>query len=433
MKKITKISSNGLNYTFLSLPNTNIFQYEVVQKMGANLERVVEYKKPLFGISHLIEHMCFKQGMDYTTEEIKEMLKEYGVYNASTDYDRVNYYYKGTAENTETIVNLVNNIAFNDLTKVPEDEFKLERDVVYNEAKLYYDDDHQKFNFDQHAIGFGLDIRDNVLGDLETISGFELEDLIMMKALMNAKENQSINVIYDSKLVTPQELVELIEGNLIKFNLLSNQEVERLYEKSFTELATGVKEIETEAEQTLYSFTFDMPSINRLYVNKTLDFLNDYSKHSLTEEVRESRGLTYHIGSGSFRMYNRDYYHIYCDITAGNEEKLMEGIMDAIDKTLPQLNQENFDKFKKSLKTKRQLAYLNLNKYMQLVWDINENKPMFDHYEDLFTSNVDLVFDKIDEDFTLETALAILVTLRMKFQLKTGFEIWGKNPEAITK
>lgn len=431
-KTLKKITKDEIEYTILDLPNTGVFKYEIVQKMGSNIEKMIEkfdptINKEVFGVSHLIEHMCFKESRDYTTEEIKEMLKDFGVYNASTSQERVNYYYKGTMDDLDKIVSLTNNIAFNNLTKVPEEEFKLEREVVYNEAKLYYDDDHAKFSFDETSTTFGLDLRDNVLGSLETIMALELQDLIKIKKIMNIKENQAVNIAYDSNVISEAELLEKISKDIESYELEGSTEQWELYKESFPEMGTGIKEIPTEAEQVMYAYTFDMGDIDRMHVSKTLDFLNDFSKHSLTEEVREKRGLTYHIGAGRLRMGRKDYFQVSCNISDGHEQQLMEGITEAIDKTQIELNKENFEKYKKTTKTKRKLSLLDLNSYMPYIWLINENKHFYNKYKEVLENNIDDVFEMTDEDYTLEKAQEILAKIKTKIENKEGSEVWGKK------
>lgn len=436
-KKITQITSNGIKYTFLNLPGSEVFKYEVVQKVGSNIERIIERVEPsinksIYGISHLIEHLSFKKGKDFTTSEITSMLKKYGVYNASTDFDHINYYYQGTMTDINTIVKLVNNIAFNDLTKVPKEEFVLERDVVFNEAKLYYDDDHSKFSFDETTHIFGLHINDNVLGSLETIKGIELEECIKIKAIMNIKENQSINIVFDGTLLTSNEIIEIIEADLLSLNLKEDtKNILTDYKSGFPSLSLGEITIYTEAEQTLYSTTFQIDE-NRILVNKTLNFLTNFSKHSLTEEVREKRGLTYHIGSGSFRVGQKDYYSIHCNITKGNEITLEEAITIAIDKTLDELTDSNFEDFMKSSAIKRKLSLLNLNSYSSILWDINENKLLKDKYAKSFAEDIDKTLNDIDSDIKVDDLKRILLKIKGLFKNNDIAKSWGKNDKEVS-
>jgi hypothetical protein len=64
----------------LTLPGSNYFKIEIVSYYGANIERVYEKMtgKNVYGISHLIEHLAFKNSKDFTTQELMEISKNEG-------------------------------------------------------------------------------------------------------------------------------------------------------------------------------------------------------------------------------------------------------------------------------------------------------------------------------------------------------------------
>jgi len=146
-KTFKTVVKNGRRFNLMTLPDTNFFKFEVINKYGSNVERVIKSKtaKNLYGISHLIEHLGFKSSKDFTTEELLTISKNEGECNASTSYDRINYWYRTTADNIDLAINFICNIAFNDLTKIDQKEFDTEKSVVYNEAKRAADDHQMMF------------------------------------------------------------------------------------------------------------------------------------------------------------------------------------------------------------------------------------------------------------------------------------------------
>ena len=97
--------------------------------MGSNIEKVYEnrHNKNVYGISHLVEHLSFRSPKDYTSEELLEKLKSEGTYNASTDHDRINYWFKTTTDRTKLAINLISNVALNNLSKISDEEFQIEK------------------------------------------------------------------------------------------------------------------------------------------------------------------------------------------------------------------------------------------------------------------------------------------------------------------
>ena len=124
-KTFKRVNRNGKKFNLLTFPSTNFFKFEIINMYGSNIERVIESKtgKNLYGISHFIEHLAKKSPQDFTTEKLMDIRKNEGVYNASTNQDRINYWFQSTMDNIDIAIKLVCNVTQNDLTKVNRQEF----------------------------------------------------------------------------------------------------------------------------------------------------------------------------------------------------------------------------------------------------------------------------------------------------------------------
>jgi len=71
-KTFKTVTRNGIKFNLLTLPETNFFKIEVINKYGSNVERVIKDKtgKNVYGISHFIEHLAFRSPKDYSTQEL---------------------------------------------------------------------------------------------------------------------------------------------------------------------------------------------------------------------------------------------------------------------------------------------------------------------------------------------------------------------------
>jgi predicted Zn-dependent peptidase len=445
LKKITKINKNNICYTFLDIPNSNIFKYEVVQKIGALVEHesdklFPELNKNIFGISHLIEHMCFKATKNLSSNEIIDYLKKYGVYNASTSHDRVNYWYKTNSDNIDKAINIVNEIAFNDLLNVSVDEFLIERDTVFNECSTYMNDNQSKFHFNSNSHAFNLPLNDNVLGSLDDISSLSLDDCILVKKFFNTSGKQAINVTFDSNSIDIDSLCSLIDSSLstIDFTPLNPTMVD-IYDS----YASSVKLIEptditiqNNSDKTLFSSFFSIPYDRRL-ISYALDFLNNFSKHSLFDEVREKRGLTYNIHFGQSRLAYSDFYEISCDIIPGNENLLISSIKESFQKTSdlfsnidsPELISIVSD-FIKSKKINRHIKLMNLNNYESIIWSSHEI-PLFDNIFNgkKIYSNIDDYFSSLDDKILNDILVLkyIINDINDIIQNNQTINIWSKK------
>jgi predicted Zn-dependent peptidase len=182
-RSFKQVKRNDKTYNILSLPGTNFFKFEIINMMGSNIERLYnkKYNKNVFGISHFIEHLGFRSPKDYSTQELMKLIKNEGTYNASTDYDRINYWFQTTMDRIDLGIRLVANYALNNLDTIPKEEFEIERKVVFNEAKRYADDDQTMFWFNSTRALTGYSTEDNIIVNPKTIDTFTLEDCISIK------------------------------------------------------------------------------------------------------------------------------------------------------------------------------------------------------------------------------------------------------------
>ena len=192
MKRTFKTKKiNNRNYNILALPGTNFFKFEIVNMYGSIVERIYQARtgRNIYGLSHLVEHLSFRATQDYSSKEILSLINSEGTYNASTDTTRINYWFQTTMEKSTLGIKLVLNYALNDLTKISQEEFDIEKKVVYNEAKRYADDDQTMFGFNIYPTINELHPEDNVIGIPETIDTFTLEDAIALKSIFLQNTN----------------------------------------------------------------------------------------------------------------------------------------------------------------------------------------------------------------------------------------------------
>ena len=62
-------TDDGFTFSVVEIPNSGMFQYELATDTGADIERTFLNKtgRWVFGISHLIEHLSFKNTQTIVT------------------------------------------------------------------------------------------------------------------------------------------------------------------------------------------------------------------------------------------------------------------------------------------------------------------------------------------------------------------------------
>jgi len=126
---------NGLRLLMVPSKESLSFQITALVNTGADFEI-----KNLNGISHFLEHMCFKGTKKRPTnfDISKELDRVGGIYNAFTGREYTGYFVRVAKEYQKLAIDLVADIYLN--SQFPEDEINKERGVIIEEINMYHDD-----------------------------------------------------------------------------------------------------------------------------------------------------------------------------------------------------------------------------------------------------------------------------------------------------
>lgn len=348
-KTLKTITKNGINYNLLDLPGTNYFKIELVNFIGSHIERVYNeyFNKNVYGISHFIEHLAFRSTRDYDSEELMSLLKKNGSYNASTDYDRINYWYQTSADRIDLGIRLLCNIAFNDLKNINQEEFLIERSVVANEARRYADDDQTMFYFNINSASCGYHEEDNVIGIPETIETFAIEDCIKIKDMF-LKNSYEFNIIYDSTSISEDRLIKKIEDEVNSFNVI----LEDLKYPSMIKTPNKSAIIENESEQKMICLILDADFASPFTLDYVCSYIANQSSTSLNDLIREKNGLTYGLDFSKNKNNYQDRIYFSCDIEPDKEQLLLSLIKESTQLTLDNFSEEAYNEYIDSVKLK---------------------------------------------------------------------------------
>ncbi len=391
-KTFKSITKDGRKFNLLTLPNTNFFKFEIRNEYGSNIERVIQEKtgKNIYGIAHFIEHLGFKSTKEFTTKEIWSIGKNEGVFNAGTTYAEIDYWFETTADKTDLAIKFVCNIALNDLSRITQKEFDTEKKVVHNEAKRLYDD-HQKV-FYRNALGrlVGYDKEDNTIGIPETIDTFSLEDTIAVKNIFLTNDQNTYNITYDSTLISEEAILDKVIVVLNNFKVPEKGSLAISHEEYLSSLKKpriGEYKIESESKQAMTNIFMDTID-NTIVSGAALWYLSSLAENtSLDDVIRQENGLTYGVQFYMSAISYKPYALFACDVSVGNEEKLLTLFKESINLSADAFNEVKYEKFINTVKLKRVIQNLNLKAYA--LW--------FD-YDMLRASDLDEVRDILAVD-----------------------------------
>ncbi len=129
-----KIYKNGLRVITVPMKDNPTVTVLVLVGTGSDYE-----SKEINGISHFLEHMCFKGTLKRNSAQIiSHELDSLGCqYNAFTGSELTGYYAKGDAKNFKQMFDIVSDIYLN--STFPESEMEKEKGVIIEEINMYED------------------------------------------------------------------------------------------------------------------------------------------------------------------------------------------------------------------------------------------------------------------------------------------------------
>lgn len=134
LKAKKKIYKNGLRVVTIPMKDNPTVTVLVLVGTGSDYE-----PKEINGISHFLEHMCFKGTVKRPSAQvISHELDALGCqYNAFTGNQLTGYYAKGDAKNFRQIFDIISDVYLN--STFPEVEMEKEKGVIIEEINMYED------------------------------------------------------------------------------------------------------------------------------------------------------------------------------------------------------------------------------------------------------------------------------------------------------
>lgn len=174
VKPLLTILPSGLRIMLLPIKDAATVTVQVFVRAGSEYET-----KQQAGISHFLEHMCFKGTEKRPTPlQITAELEGIGAeMNAFTTTEYTSYYAKGQARHWKKMLDVVSDIYLN--STFPDAELEKEKGVVIEEIRMYDDqpDDRVQKNFSKLLYGDQPAGRP-VIGFEETVGSFTRNDLV---------------------------------------------------------------------------------------------------------------------------------------------------------------------------------------------------------------------------------------------------------------
>ncbi|MCH7850639.1 MAG: insulinase family protein [Nanoarchaeota archaeon] len=279
-----KVMSSGLTVLH-EKRDVQVTTVMLAAKYGAAYETAEEK-----GISHFMEHLCFKGTPTRTTREISAELENLGgMPNAFTSEEVTAYYVKLPSVHLKTAMDVIFDIYFN--ATFPEIELKKESQVILEEMKMYRDNPRahvmDKIKTELYAEPFGI----SIIGTEKTIKSTTREKIYEKHKEMYSPKNSILCVVGNNSF---EEVLELAE----KLTIKSDGETPKV--QTIELKNSKMDEKRNGLGQTNVAIGFHFPFENKSgrFAGEIFStILGSGMSSRLFTEVREKRGLVYSIKS----------------------------------------------------------------------------------------------------------------------------------------
>lgn len=333
MKFSKKVLQNGLRVLTVPMKDNPTATVLILVEAGSKYET-----KKINGISHFLEHMCFK-GTTARPKAIdisKELDALGSQYNAFTAQEYTGYYAKADARHFAKILDIVSDIYLH--STFPETEMEKEKGVIIEEINMYEDmpnrhvqDLVMKLLYGDQPAGW------NIAGEKKNILNMKRDDFLR----------------YKKAHYVPNSTVLVVAGNV------TEREVLREASKIFDAAAKGIKEEKRKIRESqkkpeiLVKFK-DTDQTHFVLACRSYDL---FSKHSaalavlggilgggmssrLFQKLREEMGVGYYV-----RAYQDSYTdHGFFQISAGVDNKRIDEVIRAVLEECRKLREEKVSK-----------------------------------------------------------------------------------------
>jgi len=329
MKYNIKTLKNGLRVLTIPMKDNPTVTVMVLVGTGSDYEA-----KELNGISHFLEHMCFKG----TTKRPSSSIISYELdslgceYNAFTDHEMTGYYAKGDSKNFKKLLDVVSDVYLNSI--FPEAEIEKEKGVIIEEINMYEDmpQRHVHDLFNELCYGDTAAGR-NIAGTHVSVRSMTRQEFVKYKTMQYTAPNTVVVVAGNIQTdVAVGEVKKMFDG-------LTDKKP-KSKEKTTIENKNKIKIKNKKTDQVhlmLGLKAFPRSSSK----NKTLRILSSVlgagMSSRLFNKLREEMGVCYYVGSHIVNRRDSGMFAINAGVTTARTQEVIIVLLDELKKLTKEL------------------------------------------------------------------------------------------------
>lgn len=318
---LSKKLSSGVNFSTDVMSHIETVSVSVLVKTGSRNEN------PKFnGISHFLEHMAFKGTKTRTALDIAEEFDDIGGYfNAYTSREKTVYYAKVLKDDIEVATDILADILIN--STYSEDEIEKEKEVILQEISQTFDaPDEALFEYFQEVAFPNQSFGRSILGTPENVNSFNRE---MIMQYLNDSYHASNIFIGAAGNFDSDKFESLVESKFQGLSKNGNKYNEAVHYKG------GESRIKKDLEQLQINLGFKGVSIHDddYFKQQILAvILGGGMSSRLFQEIREKRGLAYHVSAYGMSHSESGIFGIYAGVSPEKANEYMNVMIEELKK-----------------------------------------------------------------------------------------------------
>ena len=282
------------------------------------------------GISHFLEHMCFKGTKKRPTAKIiARTLDGIGAdYNAYTNKEYTGYYIKADARHTDIALDMLSDVYYNSVFDAK--EIEREKGPVCQEIKMYEDNPLRSiYDWFEHSLFGGHTLGRDVAGSIKTVRALTRDDVV---AWHNQYYHAVNTTIVLAGCVVPGAL-QMIKRYFKKERSGAHKELVPFTVDAQPSTLVSLKQKKMDQVQVMLGFPgyqHDHKDNAPLIVLQTI--LGAGMSSRLFTEVRERRGLAYLVRSGFDQYIETGSLYVHAGVDKEKVSELLRVVMNELHK-----------------------------------------------------------------------------------------------------
>ncbi|KKU80443.1 MAG: Peptidase M16 domain protein [Parcubacteria group bacterium GW2011_GWA1_47_8] len=320
MKFKKKVLQNGLRMIAVPMADNPTVTVLVLVETGSKYE-----PKEKNGISHFLEHMCFKGTANRpNTSDLSKELDTLGCeFNAFTGQEFTGYYAKGKVADFPKLIDIISDLYLNPLLK--EDEIEKEKGVIVDEINMYDDMPMQKV----HEVWTNLLYGDQsagwpITGLRDVVRGMSRKDFVAYRKAHYVAS--ATTVIVSGNIDTIKAFKEITK----RFKGIALSKKGRKKKTRDMQQAPQVAVRHKETDQTHFILgvrSFPIYDKRNSALSVLGGVLGSGMSSRLFRKIRDEMGVGYYVRAGNSASTDSGYFAISAGVSNDRLEEVLRAVM----------------------------------------------------------------------------------------------------------